>query len=238
MKGQLSEDKDTLFIFKPKLQMKKILFRSPFILFFMGAVFTTIETRGSNLLDSIPKGWRTGANNPPDIVIGTDTTASHSGKASAFVQRALALKISPGSGVLMQSIASDPYRNKRVRLSVYVRSKEVELGGGRGASLYFRVDGQDSVLAFFNRFCNLTEETTDWIWYHITLDVPETSVNMDFGAILTAQGMIWIDDWNLEVVDQNIPSDDWVAPRKMKGAVTIKNYKPNTKAINLGFEDR
>ena len=218
--------------------MKKIFFLSPFILFFMGAMFTTLETSGNNFSDSIPKGWRASANNAADIVIGTDTTVSHSGKASAYMQRAFALKQLPGSGVLMQSIAADPYRNKRVRLSVYVRTKDVELIEGVGVALYFRVDGTDSNLAYAYRNCILIGENTDWTLNHITLDVPETSVLMDFGVNLKAQGIIWVDDCNLEVVDQTIPSDDLMVSRKMKALFTKKSYKPNTKAVNLGFEDR
>ena len=238
MKSQLSKDRDMLFIFKRKMQMKKINFQSFFMIFFIGAAIITTAAKGNNLPDTIPKGWRAGLNNAPDIVIGTDTLVKHSGKASGFMQRSLSLKLLPGSANLLQSIAAEPYRNKRVRLSVYLKTNEIEFTSGRGPFLYFRVDGQDSILTFANTVRNLIVETTDWTMYHITLDVPETSVNLDFGVVLMCQGTIWIDDYNLEVVDQSIPSDDWVAPNKMKGAVTKKNYQPNAIAMNLGFEDR
>ena len=218
--------------------MKKILFRSPFILFFMGAAFTTIETRGNNLPDSIPKGWRAGPNNPADIIIGTDRTVRHSGKASGFVQRALSLKPSTGSGVLFQSIAADPYRNKRVRLSVYVRSNDVESREGPGPFLYFGVYGTDSVLTYANTMAKMIEETTDWTLYHITLDVPETSVSMEFGMILLGQGMVWVDDYKLEAVELSIPSDDWIYKQKSPKPVKKMNYRPNAIATNLGFDDK
>ena len=215
--------------------MKKILFRSPFILFFMGAAFTTIETRGNSLRDSIPRGWRTEPNNPQDIVIGIDTTVRHSGKASGFVQRALALKPSPGNAVLWQSIAPDPYRNKRVRLTVYARSKEIE----SEALFYFRVDGTDTVLAYARTIPYLIEETTDWTLYHITLDVPVAAINLDFGVVMTpGQGIIWVDDFNLEVVDNLIQSDAMVITGQSKNPGTRKNSISYAKAMNLGFEDR
>ena len=215
--------------------MKKIIFRSPFILFFMGAAFTTIETRGDSLPDSIPKGWRYYSNNASDIVIGTDTSVRHSGKASGFIQRPFALKPSTGNVTMMQLIAADPYRNKRVRLTFYARSEGVE----SGAYFSFQADGKDTILAYANTAGNMIQETNEWTMYHITLDVPEAAINMEFGVqMIPGQGTIWVDDFNLEAVDQNIPSDDWVAPRKLRMAVPKWKFQPNTKAMNLGFEDR
>ena len=151
------------------------------------------------------------------------------------MQRALALNPSTGNATMIQSIAADAFRNKRVKLTVYARSKEVETG----AYFYFKVDGPDTELAFANTAVELIEETTDWTLYHITLDVPEAAINMDFGVVmLPGQGTLWMDDFNLEVVDKSIPSDAWVARGKLRNPVTKKNYQPNAKAMNLGFEDK
>lgn len=213
--------------------MKKIFIRSPFILFFMGAVFFTIETRASELQDSIPLGWRKSLSSSADVVIGTDTTVKHGGKTCAFLQRIPNPSYSAGS--LLQSIIADPYRNKRVRMSVYVKSKDVETG-----FLYMRVDGPDTSLTFANNKIRPIEETTDWILYQITLDVPEEGVNIDFGAALMGQGTLWVDDYSLEIVDRSVPSDDMAAKGTLQ-RTGIKNpkriYQPNAKAMNLGFED-
>ena len=216
------------------LQIKKNVTQFPFILFFMAAL-TTIEASGNNLSDSIPKGWQAGPNNPADIIIGTDTTVRHSGKASGFVQCALALKPSTGNVVMWQSIAPDPYRNKRVRLTAYARSIEIE----SEALFYFRVDGTDTVLAYARTIPYLIEETTDWTLYHITLDVPVAAISLDFGVVMTpGQGIIWVDDFNLAVVDNLIQSDAMVIPGQSKNPGTRKNSISNAKAMNLGFEDR
>lgn len=215
--------------------MKKIIFRSPFILFFMGAAFTTIETRGNSLPDSIPKGWRYYSNNATDIVIGTDTSVRYSGKASGFIQRPLALKPSTGNVGMLQSIDPGPYRNQRVKLTVYAKSKEVE----SGALFYFRVDGTDSILPYATTGGNMISETTDWTLYHITLDVPEAAINMEFGVqMISGQGTIWVDDFNLEVVDNSIPSDAMAIRGQSKNPGTRKLSLQNAIAMNLGFEDR
>ena len=223
------------FIFKRKMPMKKIHFQSLFMIFFMGAVMITTAARGNNLPDSIPKGWKAPVNKPPDLIIGIDTTVKHSGKASGIIQRPLALKPSTGHVIMMQSIVADGFRNKRVRLTVFARSKEVE----SGAYFFFQANGTDTILTYANTGSNMIYETNEWTRYQITLDVPEAAVKMEFGVKMApGQGTIWVDDFNLEVVDQNIPSDDWVVPRKLRMAVTKWKYQPNTKAMNLGFEDR
>lgn len=202
-------------------------------LFFLGAVIFASETRAGNLPDSIPRGWRAASDNSPDVVIGTDKTIMRTGKASGFVERVP----NPvyGAGSILQYIRADPYRNKRVRLTVYIKSKEVER-----AYLYMRVDGPDTSVAFANTWAKLIEETIDWTMFNITLDVPEESRNIRIGATLLGQGTIWLDDCKLEIVDKSIPSDDFIVTGRVKsGTKNGKvNYLTNATAMNLDFEDQ
>ncbi len=216
--------------------MEKINFQPLFMIFFMGAASITTVAMGNTLPDSIPNGWRAAANKPPDLVIGTDTSVKHTGNASGFLHRPIALKPSTGNAIMWQSINAGPYRNKKVRLTVYARSEEVEAG----AFFYFRVDGEDSVLAYRNSAADLIKETTEWRSYHITLDVAGAAITMDFGVVwLPGQGTIWMDDFDLEVVDNLILSDTQVISGELKYRGTKKkNAIPNEKAMNLGFEDQ
>ena len=213
--------------------MKNLIIRLPFILFFMVTSFITIETKACNLPDSVPKGWGASYSYQSDVIIGIDTVIKHSGKASAFIER----DPSPSDGTwfIYQSIAADIYRNKRVRFSVYVKSKEAEY-----VNLWFKAEGSEYVLAFANNFTLNTpiEGTTDWTMYHITLDIPQESIMVQFGVMLCGQGKLWADDCKLEIVDNSVPSDD----------VVVKGLAPNVKlpkktnpsypiATNLGFED-
>lgn len=212
--------------------MKYSNFRSLFIILFTGIAFMTTETKAGILFDSIPNGWRTLAFTPPDALVGTDTTVKHSGKASGFLQLP---PMSLGrSASMAQGIAADPYRNKRVRLTVYVKSNEVGY-----AFLYMRVDGPDTSVSFANTFGQPVLETTEWTQYHITLDVPEESSSISFGAVLNGQGILWVDDYNLEVVDRSVPSDDFFSKGRLNSGKKDpkRTYHPNLTAINLGFED-
>lgn len=231
-----------LFIFKLKLQMKNILFRSPFILFFMGAAFISMNTSAGDLPDSVPKGWHRSASSTPDIVMGTDTTIKHSGKASGFIQRAP----SPvyGFGNMLQYIAADAYVNKRVRLTAFLKTEDAEL-----AFLWVRVDGivdgYDTAFTFASTQNESPmnegpmQETSDWTRFDLTLDVLKNSYSIIIGAFLKGQGKLWMDDFTLEIVDQSVPSNDLITNGifKMRRSSIKKDHRRLFPAINLDFEE-
>ena len=146
-----------------------------------------------------PKGWyRTGAS-PQDYDMSVDRKVIHSGKASATLK---SIAVKPmGFGALMQSFDAGAFRGKRVRMSGYVRSKDV----ARGAGMLMRVDGPKTGthLAFDNMGDRPIRGTKDWTRYVIVLDVPEEAVSIAFGALLTGAGQIWIDDLQFEIVGKD-----------------------------------
>jgi hypothetical protein len=217
--------------------MKNLIFLISFNLFFMGSVFIAIETKAVAVPDSIPKGWRASAINPPEFVIGTDTLVKHSGKASGFIQHAPTPIFARYT--MFQSISADAYLNKRIRLTAYLKSGEVYFAG-----IYMNVigvvEGADTVLKYANRNREQPiQETTDWTLFQITLDVPENSRSIGFGVWLFGQGTLWLDDFTLEEVDNSIPSDDWVIKGywNRERSYIKKNFLPNATAMNLGFEE-
>jgi hypothetical protein len=48
--------------------------------------------------------------------------------------------------------------------------------------------------------------TTDWQKYEIVLDIPGDGATIGFGALLQGRGEIWLDDVNLEIVGQDVPT--------------------------------
>ena len=182
------------------------------------------------IIDSIPKGWRATLETSPDVIMGIDTIIKRSGRASGFIKR-LPIE-SNGYGTMMQSIEANEYRNKMVRISVYVKCKDVERGG-----LYFRVDGKETALRHTYSSKQYIEETMDWTLFQLTLDVPEESRNIDFGATLVGEGTLWLDDYKLEVVEKTTADDNMITEESKTRKLPIRNYLPNKKAINLGFEE-
>jgi erythromycin esterase len=105
-------------------------------------------------------------------------------------------------GTLMQTFAADEYQGRRLCMSAYAKTENVE----EWAGLWMRVDGSDGVLAFDNMQDRSIQGSTDWQEYEIVLDVPEDSVNIAFGVLLSGTGQVWVDDFQFDVVDQDVPT--------------------------------
>lgn len=148
-----------------------------------------------------PQGWFRAGSHPKEYEMTVDRAVTHGGKASALLK-----SITPqtsGFGTLMQTFKADTFRGQRVRMSGYVRAKEV----GDWAGLWMRVDGpKNEPLAFDNMQQRAVKGTRDWQKYEIVLDVPEPAGQIAFGLLLTGKGQVWMDDLKFEVVGKNVPT--------------------------------
>lgn len=148
----------------------------------------------------MPKGWFKAGSKPSEYEMGTDKNSGHDGKNAATIQ-----SISPvidGFGTLMQDCKPGKYLGKRVRMTGYVKSKDVN----EWAGLWFRVDGdmRGRSLSFDNMQNRAIKGTTGWKKYEIVLDVPQNATNLAYGALLAGTGQIWFDDINFEIVGNEI----------------------------------
>lgn len=127
-----------------------------------------------------------------------------------------------GFGNLMRTIEAGKYRGKRVRMSAYVKSTEI----ANWAGLWMRVDGpENEVLSFDNMQNRAVKYTTDWRKYEIVLDVPENSVGISYGIVLSGTGQAWFDSLQFAVVGNDVPTTD------MMGSSEI-DESPPTEPIN------
>ena len=145
--------------------------------------------------DEVPPGWEARGSRPEDYEMAADTETRHGGAASAVIRsRARPEK---GFGTLMQVIAADAYRGRRVRLAAMVKAADV-----RGwAGVWMRVDGERAEsLAFDNMQERKIRGTRDWEPHAVVLDVPPDAAEIYFGVLLDGPGAVWVDDFDLEVV--------------------------------------
>nr|QRZ19853.1 hypothetical protein JUJ52_09570 [Virgibacillus sp. AGTR] len=102
---------------------------------------------------------------------------------------------------MMQQFKADKFIGKRMRLSCFLKTKDVDTFSG----MWMRVDNAfDDVLQFDNMSNRPIKGTTQWNRYTIVLDVPSESSVISFGVILTGQGIIWADQFRFEEVDKNV----------------------------------
>jgi hypothetical protein len=172
-----------------------------------------------------PHGWFIAGSAPQEYEIGRDRQVKHGGAASGFI-KSKAAKIA-GFGTLMQAFKADAYRGKRLRLSGYVRSKEI----GDWAGLWMRVDGPRETLSFDNMQTRPIKGSTDWTRHEIVLDVPQESVGISFGVLLNGTGQVWVDDYRFEVVGRDVPTTG------DKPEQTPRRPEPPEQPANLDFEE-
>ena len=173
----------------------------------------------------MPKGWRAGGTTPNFYEMGIDDGAGQNRKNAATIR-----SIRPdvrGSGVLEQRFASDNYKGKRLKLTGFLKTKNVTEWAGLMMKIEYKVMNpvtgkeQRKVISYDNMYNRFVNGTTAFTKYEIVLDVPDSSSDIEYGARLTGSGQIWFDQLKFEVVGKDVP-------------VTYSELKEPT---NLDFEN-
>jgi len=162
-----------------------------------------------------PEGWFLAGSDPGSYTMVRDTTVTREGRSSGRLASTTTPK---GFGTMMQSFEPGEYLGKRVRMTGYVRAKDVK----KWAGLWLRVDGKTrEVLSFDNMQDRPIKGTSDWKRHDIVLDVPAEASNISFGILLDGTGTVWLTDMRFDVVDTSVPTTG-----------TAKRSRPT----NLNFE--
>lgn len=171
-----------------------------------------------------PAGWRKNGSKPDAFEVGVDENNSWGGMPSAYA-KSISADAQNAFGGMMQTTAAEQYKNQRVRLSGWIKTEDVEQGGGQ---LWLRVDGPGSgnVLAFDNMNDRAPKGTTDWQEYSIVLDVPETATSLNYGYFLRGAGQVWVNAVIIQPVGNDVPTTD----------MTSKRPQLPSAPVNLGFK--
>jgi len=184
-------------------------------------VFTviTIGLMACNPIKKLPEGWQKHGSKPKMYKMGLDNKIFREGANSGFIKSKK--ENTYGFGSLMQTCSAKEFSGKKIRMTGYLKSKNVN--GWTG--LWLRIDGKDKSkpLAFDNMYNRQIKGTRDWVKCEIELQVPENSTSLNFGALLVGSGKIWFDNISFE----EIPSND---------SMKTTSIKPKG-AMNLNFED-
>ena len=157
--------------------------------------------------------------NVQDYEVGLDYEVNHNGKASGYISSTVSNP--QGFGTLVQTAPPERYLGKRVRLSGYVKTDQIDGWAG----LWMRIDDpQGAPLSFDNMFNRQIRGTTDWQKYSVVLDVPANSINLVFGVMLVGSGRVWIDDVQLEIVGDDVATT--ASTEEMSAAATTSTPAP------------
>ncbi len=194
--------------------MKKIITT----LFLIAIIITTLLIANNN---QTPNGWFSAGSNPSEYEISIDNSTFQNGKSCAYIKSKSPQKHE--FGTLMQTISAENYLGKRLQLSGFIKTEDVEVWCG----LWMRIDGyKRQQLGFDNMRDRAIKGTTDWKKYSIILDIPSNSKTINYGVLLGGKGKVWFDNFKIDEVD--------------KGAqvtTVMKENKLPIEPINLDFEE-
>jgi hypothetical protein len=172
-----------------------------------------------------PKGWGKNGSDPEAYDVGIDSTQPYKKPVSVYV-KSIDPKAAEGQfGGMMQMCRADSFRGKRLKLSGYVKTRDV-VGT---ANLWFRVDAENGILAFDNMDDRPIKGTTDWKEYSVVLDVPENAYALAYGIFIAGAGMAWLNDVQLIEVDSDVKSTN------MEKSITSPQNKLPDAPQNLDF---
>jgi hypothetical protein len=164
------------------------------------------DNRWLSLIDQVkknklPSGWRRWGNQLTSYQMYLDSGMGQDGKSALCIK-----SIDPevdGYGTIMQQFLADNYQGKRIRMSAYLKTSNVNGWAG----LWMRVNDEKSThsLSFDNMQDRSVKGTTDWKKYEIVLDVPSNAYKISFGALLSGTGQIWFENFSFAEVAKDTP---------------------------------
>ena len=179
--------------------------------------------------------WMITGSDPNKYKMGIDSSMQHD-KQNVMTLKSVDKEIS-GFGASAQYLKPEQYFGKRVRMTGYMKSKDV----ADWAGFWCRVDPKDTLknmLAFDNMEDRPVKGTTGWKKYAIVLDVPGDASNIVFGTLLGGTGQIWFSNPVFEIVDNSVPTtgsynkkdSEFVAvtPQPCEKETTMKSLNHNT----------
>lgn len=148
-------------------------------------------------VDGPVKDWFLAGSNPSEYEIGVVTDLERNGKVAFLKSKSSNSKMKTGFGTIMQTFDAEMFHGKKVKLSGYIKSEDVNGWAG----MWMRVDGtKKGSLSFDNMQDRPIKKSNTWKKYEIILDVPEKSTTINYGVLLSGAGQVWLDNLNFEIV--------------------------------------
>jgi RNA polymerase sigma factor (sigma-70 family) len=100
----------------------------------------------------------------------------------------------------------DKVRGRRIRVSGWIKTNDVR--DCAGLAMYAYDDGGGMVMCDQTAGVRPIHGSTDWRKYEMVQDVPRTATRIALGADLYCSGELWMDDFEVEVVGNDVPCTD------------------------------
>lgn len=168
----------------------------------------------------VMNGWFLSGATPQNFEMGRDFQVVHKGNASGYLRSIKAVG-EEQFGTVMQQFHASKYCGKRLKLSCFIKTEDIQGFAG----LWMRIDAKDGdTLQFDNMSNRPITGTTGWNYYSVVLDVPEHAGAIYFGVLLQGSGMVWMDEFTFEEVDEKTPTTNFKAPDNMPAEPINLNF--------------
>ena len=146
----------------------------------------------------------TAASNMQQYKFGPDPAVRRTPASDPAVDVASTIPNANGMAAEGMLAIATPYRGKRVRVSAYVKARDVE----RCAAMQVAVlDWRMRILAVDVMGTPQVQGTpTDWARVSSVVDVPKDAAQIQFAVALWGPGTVWMDDFQLAVVPSTVPT--------------------------------
>ena len=181
-----------------------------FFILFSFLLFNLISCSQDKKISSNIVDWFKAGSKPGSYETGKDENVKYKGESSLYLKSIEDVK--EGFGTLMRNIKPDEYINKRLKLTGYIKSENLD----NWAGMWMRVDGPDpkESLEFDNMFSRPVKGTNDWTKCEIVLDVPENSTGIAYGVLVHGNGEVWFCNLSFEAVSNDVPSTNMLVNNK------------------------
>lgn len=186
------------------------------------------------VIPGAPAGWGATANTSG---IGTTVSERHGGTTAAYLTSAFDVGAF-ATYQIVQAIRATDYRQKRVRLSAWVKPRNV--ANATFSGIWMRVDGPGVTLASDNMANRVVSGYGDWREISVVLDIPANAIGISFGAQFRGNNSLLVDDMRFEVVGADVRTTNQltapVADGRDSATVSAAYEQRPSVPVNLDFE--
>lgn len=134
---------------------------------------------------------------------GIDSNVFYAGNYSAYIE-SIVDKPKKFTTILRSHPSIEKLKGHRIKISAYIKTLNVK----KEAGIWARVDLRDGSYILDNMMDRAVFGSTEWKRYDIVLDVPHNTKDIVFGAIFNGFGKAWYDNFEFEIVSNNVPTTE------------------------------
>lgn len=179
-----------------------------------------------------------------DSDIRVDTLISHSGRASLKISSLRSGRDStkgyPGGWVSAKDISMTLLKNKRCRISGFVKVQDVLKEGTYRVGFFVKmIDHKGKNFLYQLTDSSLFRGTQDWTFHTTEFFVPDSAATVTWGASFIGSGTVWYDDLRIEIDGKELKEPKIEAPTKtqtvwlQKNVVALNDENVTNRNVNL-----